>query len=88
MSLYDGMLLRGASLMTWAIRWFSMSNDAFFELYGFNFNPHDYPGLYEAARARVYPQEVQPNVVDRFYQEVGNNVYRNLRGEGRLGRGS
>lgn len=31
-----------------------MSNDCFYELYGFNFNPHEYPGLYEEARKRVY----------------------------------
>lgn len=32
--------------------WFKMSNDAFFSLYGFNFNPHDYPGLYEWGRKK------------------------------------
>lgn len=37
-----------------AILWFKMSNDAFYELYGFNFNPHDYPYLYEIARDEVY----------------------------------
>ena len=57
MSIYDLMPYRGESLLTWAVRWFSMSNDAFYDLYGFNFNPHDYPGLYEAARRRVYPNE-------------------------------
>ena len=46
--------LYGASLMTWALRWFSMSNDAFFDLYKFNFNPHEYPGLYEEARRRYW----------------------------------
>lgn len=34
--------------------WCTMSNDAFFQLYGFNFNPHDYPYLYEIARNIVY----------------------------------
>lgn len=47
----------GKSLMFWALEWFRMSNDTFFELYGFNFNPHDYPGLYAAARERVYGKE-------------------------------
>lgn len=54
---YNLVPYEGASLMTWAIRWFSMSNDTFYDLYGFNFNPHKYPGLYEATRRRVYPQE-------------------------------
>lgn len=34
--------------------WFRMSNDAFFEIYGFNFNPHEYAGLYERCRKLVY----------------------------------
>lgn len=34
--------------------WFRMSNDGFFELYGFNFNPHEYPGLYEWGRKYLY----------------------------------
>ena len=58
-STYDFILYKGESLMTWAIRWFSMCNDTFYELYGFNFNPHEWPGLYEAARKRVYPQEYE-----------------------------
>ena len=56
-SMYDFTLYKGESLMTWAIRWFSMSNDAFFSLYGFNFNPHEWPGLYEEAQKRVYPKK-------------------------------
>ena len=35
--------------------WFKMSNDMFFDLYGFNFNPHNVPGLYEKCRKIVYP---------------------------------
>lgn len=54
MSAYDLMPYNGKSLMEWATLWFGMSNDTFFELYGFNFNPHEFPGLYEAARERVY----------------------------------
>ena len=34
--------------------WFKMSNDTFFDLYGFNFNPHNVPGLYEKCRNIVY----------------------------------
>ena len=37
------------------VDWFKMSNDAFFEKYGFNFNPHEYPGLYLKCRRIVYP---------------------------------
>lgn len=37
--------------------WFKMSNDAFFQAYGFNFNPHNIPGLYERCRKAVYPNE-------------------------------
>ena len=34
--------------------WFRMSNDVFYELYGFNFNPHEYAGLYEWGRKELY----------------------------------
>ena len=34
--------------------WFQMSNDGFFKLYGFNFNPHDYPGLYMWGRKTLF----------------------------------
>lgn len=54
---YDLIPYRGKSLMEWAILWFKTSNDAFYNLYGFNFNPHRYPYLYELARERVYPDE-------------------------------
>ena len=53
-SIYDLMEYRGKSLMFWALEWFRMSNDTFYELYGFNFNPHNYPNLYEEARTRFY----------------------------------
>lgn len=55
-SQYDLIPYKGKSLMFWAIEWFRMSNDAFYELYGFNFNPHKYPNLYEEARNRVYSE--------------------------------
>ena len=32
-----------------ALEWFDMSNDDFFEKYKFNFNPHEYAGLYKIA---------------------------------------
>lgn len=38
---YSMQTLRGKTLLQWAVLWFKMSNDAFYELYGFNFNPHD-----------------------------------------------
>ncbi len=34
--------------------WFKMSNDSFSDLYGFNFNPHNVPGLYEKCRKIVF----------------------------------
>lgn len=40
--------------MEWAIHWFAMDNDSFYKAFGFNFNPHDYCGLYEEARERLY----------------------------------
>lgn len=54
MNQYDLITYKGKSLMQWAIEWFTMSNDNFYDVYGFNFNPHAYPGLYEKARKRVY----------------------------------
>lgn len=47
----------GKSLYEWAIIWFKTDNDTFFDLYGFNFNPHEYEDLYEIARRDVYPEE-------------------------------
>lgn len=54
MGKFDKQMLNGHSLMFWAEEWFRMSNDAFYKKYGFNFNPHEYPGLYLTARKRVY----------------------------------
>lgn len=34
--------------------WFKMSNDSFFQKYGFNFNPHEYAGLYDWGRMQIY----------------------------------
>lgn len=44
---------KGVSLLEWAVRWFKTSNDDFYNLYGFNFNPHKYPYLYDIARKKV-----------------------------------
>lgn len=57
---YQLMSLRGKSLIEWAVLWFKMSNDAFYSLYGFNFNPHEYPYLYEIARQEVYGDIFKP----------------------------
>lgn len=36
------------------LEWFRMDNDSFFRKYGFNFNPHEYPGLYAWGRKQLY----------------------------------
>lgn len=48
---------KGKSLLQWACIWFRTDNDTFFNEYGFNFNPHEYPYLYDVARKEVYPEE-------------------------------
>ena len=53
-AIYSMQSYKGKSLLEWAIIWFKTSNDAFHELYGFNFNPHQYTYLYEIARKEVY----------------------------------
>ena len=88
MSQYDLIPYRGRSLMFWALEWFRMSNDAFFKIYGFNFNPHEYPGLYEAARDRKYrEEEIQHSLQKAEYQsflrsgvrgEIGLGIQRGL----------
>lgn len=45
---------KGYSLLHLAIEWFQLSNDDFYKKYGFNFNPHEYSGLYEIARTKVF----------------------------------
>ena len=57
MNRYDVMEYKGKTLMEWAVLWFQMSNDAFYQFYGFNFNPHKYPGLYDLARERVFGEK-------------------------------
>ena len=44
----DGIFIHGKlySKKKLCLDWFQMSNDGFYDLYGFNFNPHEYPGLY------------------------------------------
>lgn len=34
--------------------WLRMSNDVFYDIYGFNFNPHKYGDLYERCRKLVH----------------------------------
>ena len=54
--IYSSTILKGKTLLEWAILWLKMSNDTFFDLYGFNFNPHNYPELYEIARKKVFDE--------------------------------
>lgn len=61
---YKTRFLRGKSLYEWAIIWFKIDNDTFFDLYGFNFNPNEYEDLYEIARRDVYPEEYRVNQMD------------------------
>ncbi len=49
--------LKGKSLLEWAKIWFRTDNDSFFNDYGINFNPHEYPHLYDIARKEIYPNE-------------------------------
>jgi hypothetical protein len=63
-SKYKTRFLRGKSLYEWAIIWFEIDNDVFFDLYGFNFNPHEYEDLYEIARRDVYPEEYRELPLD------------------------
>lgn len=63
-SKYKTRFLRGKSLYEWGIIWFNTDNDTFFDLYGFNFNPHEYEDLYEIARRDVYPEEYMENRLD------------------------
>lgn len=51
---YSVSYFKGKSLLDWAVLWFKMSNDAFYKLYGFNFNPHQYPMLYEIASIKMF----------------------------------
>lgn len=51
---YKLLFYKGKSLLEWAKIWFQTSDDGFFQCYGFNFNPHKYPMLYEIARKEVF----------------------------------
>lgn len=46
---YDDGSVRTFDAIKLGVEWFYMSNDSFFNTYGFNFNPHKY-GLYEICR--------------------------------------
>jgi hypothetical protein len=61
---YKKRFLCGKSLYEWAIIWFNTDNDEFFDLYGFNFNPHEYEDLFEIARRDVYPEEYRELPLD------------------------
>lgn len=37
-----------------AVQWMKMTNDGFFRMYGFNFNPHKWGNLYSMAQKAVY----------------------------------
>lgn len=37
--------------------WFKTDNETFFRMHGFNFNPHNIPGLYEECRKAVYSND-------------------------------
>lgn len=52
----DGIFINGKlySKKQLCLEWFNMSNDAFYWKYGFNFNPHNYEGLYEWGRKTLY----------------------------------
>lgn len=54
---YSMGMYNGKSLLEWAKIWFKTDNDTFFRLYGFNFNPHEHPRLYEIARDEVFKNE-------------------------------
>ena len=45
--------------------WFNTTNDAFYERYGFNFNPHEYPGLYEKVK-KIVDAEAKINLENTF----------------------
>lgn len=45
---------KGYSLLHLAVEFMQLSNDDFFTKYGFNFNPHEWSGLYEIAREKVF----------------------------------
>lgn len=50
---YSMRMYNGKSLLEWTKIWFKTDNDTFFRIYGFNFNPHKYPGLYEVTRKEI-----------------------------------
>lgn len=48
--------IKSYDLVELGCEWFRMSNDDFYQKYGFNFNPHKYPGLYEKCKDIIFPQ--------------------------------
>lgn len=57
-SFTDAILINGKlySKKSLTLEWFQMSNDCFFQKYEFNFNPHDYPGLYDWGRKTLFKE--------------------------------
>ena len=49
----DNLKEQSYDLLKLACDWFRTTNDAFYVKYGFNFNPHEYSGLYEKAKEVV-----------------------------------
>ena len=52
----DGIFIQGKlySKKKLCLDWFQMSNDAFYDFYGFNFNRPEYPELYDWGRKTLY----------------------------------
>ena len=52
----DGIFINGIlySKKNLCLEWFQMSNDSFYQKYGFNFNPHEHQGLYDWGRKTLY----------------------------------
>ena len=64
---YAATTYKGRSLLEWARKWFTLDNDTFYRVYGFNFNPHKYPYLYDIVRKEVYKVEKEPGIhIDLF----------------------
>lgn len=45
------------SVVDLGVQWIQMGSDSFHSMHGFDFNPYNYPGLYEQCRQIVYPQD-------------------------------
>lgn len=54
---YENGDVKAYPLIFLGCEWFKMSNNAFYEKYGFNLNPCEIPGLYDKCRRIVYGEE-------------------------------